>query len=227
MNYSIRIPNRIEILSFQEKMLHWYHENGRKFVWRKPTATSYEKLIAELLLQRTRAEIVDLFFCTFIEKFPSWMELAETKESEIEAFLRPIGLSKRRAKSIHELSVAMVARDGLFPKDRMELEKLPGIGQYMASAIRLLLFNEPEPLLDINMQRVLERNFGPRKLSDIRYDPYLQELSRFVIAVENPIHINFAILDFSAIICKARNPRCDGCILADNCLYFKSNRMPA
>lgn len=222
MNDSFSIPNMKVILPFQEKLLRWYHENGRSFVWRKPTATSYEKLIAELLLQRTKAELVNSFFCKFIEKFPSWMDLADAKESEIEEFLRPIGLSKRRAKSLHELSVAIVARGGLFPKDRIELEMLPGIGQYMASAIRLLIFNEPEPLLDINMQRILERNFGPRKLSDIRYDPYLQELSRIVVGVDNPVHMNFAILDLSAIICKARKPRCEVCILADNCLYFKS-----
>lgn len=173
MNDSLSLPIKELIAPFQIRMLRWYYENGRSFIWRDATATSYEKLIAELLLQRTKAELVNSFFCKFVEKFPSWIELAATDESEIEVFLRPIGLSRRRAKSLHELSVAMIARGGLFPKDRIELEMLPGIGQYLASAIRLLIFNEPEPLLDVNMQRVLERNFGPRKLSDIRYDPYL------------------------------------------------------
>lgn len=222
MNTSFSIPNANEILLFQEKLLHWYHINGRIFIWREPTATQYEKLIAELLLQRTKAELVNSFISKFLEKFPSWIELAHAKESEIEVFLRPIGLSQRRAKSLHDLSVVLVARGELFPKEHVELEMLPGVGQYIANAIRLLILNEPEPLLDVNMQRVLERNFGPRKLSDIRYDPCLQELSKIVITVDNPVHMNFAILDFAALICKARKPMCDVCILAKNCLYFKA-----
>jgi len=79
----------------------------------------------------------------------------------------------------------------------------------------------PKPLLDVNMARVLERYFGPRQLTDIRYDPYLQNLSHQVVNHENSKQINWAILDFAALICKSRNPKCVTCFLSAGCKYYK------
>ncbi len=220
---SKKLPKKTSILKFQKIILAWYGKHGRIFPWRNLSATSYEKIIAEILLQRTKAETVAAFFPLFIEKFPSWEKLAEAQEKDIQDLIKPIGLWRQRAYSLHALSVKMVERDGVFPLERADLEKLPGVGQYIASAIRIFIYNQIEPLLDINMQRVLERNFGERELADIRYDPYLQELSRLVVNCEKPIELNFGILDFAAGVCKARNPNCKDCILNDHCQHFLCN----
>jgi A/G-specific adenine glycosylase len=71
------------------------------------------------------------------------------------------------------------------------------------------------------MARVLERFFGPRKMADIRYDTYLQKLSSKIVNLENAKQINWAILDFAAIICKANNPQCVSCPIRQKCIFYK------
>jgi A/G-specific adenine glycosylase len=97
---------------------------------------------------------------------------------------------------------------------------LPGVGQYIASAVLVTFFEQDEPLLDATMARVLERIFGRRKLVDIRYDPYLQVLSRRVIAGSQRLKLNWALLDLGALVCKQDRPQCPECPLKQNCKYY-------
>ena len=115
----------------------------------------------------------------------------------------------------------MVKRNGRLPKDREELESIPFMGQYIANSVELVIFDQPSPLVDVNMSRVLERFFGSRKLADIRYDPYLQELSYKIVEHESAKEINWAILDFAALICKPK-PLCLICPIALKCNFFKN-----
>lgn len=209
-----------KIILFQRELLGWYEKNGRNFPWRKNTVSIYEVIIAELLLQRTRAETIARFYDDFIKKYPSWKALACADENELKNFLKPIGMWQQRSKVFIALAREMVKRNWSFPRDRKDIEELPGIGQYITNAILLFYYNIPQPLLDVNMARVLERVFGPRQLADIRYDPYLQKLSLEVIKCEKPREMNWAILDFAAIICRSRSPRCKECPLKSTCLYF-------
>jgi A/G-specific adenine glycosylase len=132
----------------------------------------------------------------------------------------PIGLYRQRAKRLKSLASEMVKRKGKLPKDRADLESIPFMGQYIANAVELIIHNKPSPLVDVNMARVLERYFGKRKMADIRYDPYLQELSYKVVNHPKAKEINWAILDFAALICKARIPMCNNCLLKENCSFY-------
>lgn len=206
----------------QSNLLTWYHFYGRHFPWRNKSCNNYEKIIAEILLQRTRAETIACFYSEFLSEYPYWRKLARANIDDLERFLRPVGLWRRRAKSILELSREMTKRNGRFPINRQEIERMPGIGQYLANAILLLCHGEPEPLLDSNMARVLERVFGPRKLADIRYDPYLQELARNVVTCIDSVNMNFALIDFSALVCTLRNPNHAQCPLSSYCKFLKN-----
>jgi A/G-specific adenine glycosylase len=207
---------------FQENILEWYKSNGRKFPWRRKGLTHYEYVIAEVLLQRTKAETIAKFYPLFLREFPNWKALANANIKKIEKYLIPVGLYRQRSKRLMGLAEEMFRRNGRLPKDRQELESIPCIGQYIANAVELVIFNEPSPLVDVNMARVLERYFGERKMADIRYDPYLQSLSYKIVNHENAKKINWAVLDFAALICKARNPIHDICPLREHCDYFKS-----
>ncbi len=208
------------IVELQGKLLQWYYTNGRKFPWRNKGLSNYQLVIAETLLQRTKAETVSKFFLKFIQEFPSWQSLANAEQDVIEEYLKPIGLYRQRAKRLKLLAIEMVRRNGRLPKDRVELESIPFLGQYIANAIELIIFNEPSPLIDVNMSRVLERYFGERKMADIRYDPYLQELSYKVVNHSNAKEINWAILDFAALVCKSQKPLCEICFLKSKCNFY-------
>lgn len=208
------LPTQREtLLEFRRRLLAWYANNGRNFPWRWRSASKYKMVISELLLQRTRAETVANFFDTFISRYPSWKKLAKANESEIGQVIQPIGLWKRRAQTLKQLATVMAKRNGRFPRIRAEIEALPGVGQYIANAILLLCHGEAQPLIDANMARVLERVFGPRKLADIRYDPYLQDLTFEVVQCKEAKELNWAILDLAASKCLPKKPKCNTCPL--------------
>ena len=212
-----RLPTSQAIAQLRRRLLQWFDRHGRNFPWRKASLSNYKYIVAELLLQRTRAETVASFFPAFVEEFPSWKQLGSASIGRLQRYLQPIGLWRRRAVSIKALGLAMAKTNGRFPRDREGIEALPGIGQYIANAVLLFCHGVPEPLLDVNMARILERVFGPRKLADIRYDPYLQELARKVVHCKTPAKLNWAILDLAATTCLIRNPRCNDCPLAPMC----------
>jgi len=217
-NISIR-----ELREFQRKLTSWSRSNLRTFPWRKKSYSKYQLVVAEVLLQRTKAETVAAFLPVFFKKYSSWKKLAVTTRKQLEKDLQPIGLSKQRAPRLLALAQIIAKHGGRLPREREQIDKLPAIGQYIANAIELVCFERPKPLLDVNMARVLERYFGPRKLADIRYDPYLQELARRVVDCKAPLVINWAILDFAALVCKSRNPLCEKCCLNKRCLFHKQD----
>lgn len=210
----------LKVKYLQENLLAWYKISGRKFYWRKKGLSQYQYIIAEVLLQRTKAETIAKFYPLFIQEFPSWISLANVELSTIETFLKPIGLYTQRALRLQNLAKEMVKRNGRLPRDRNDLESIPFMGQYIANAVELIIFNDPSPLVDVNMARVIERFFGPRKMADIRYDPYLQDLSYKIVYHPQAKYINWAVLDFAALICQAKIPKCQICLLCSACKFI-------
>lgn len=209
---------------FQSKILKWFEQNGRSFPWRKETASNYVRIISEVLLQRTRAETVANFFPKFIKKYPSWKSLGEATQEDLQEKLRPLGLYKQRGSRLFKLAQEMKKRNGRFPSNRADVEEMSMMGQYITNAYELFVLKHPSPLLDVNMARVLERYFGPRILVDIRYDPYLQELAKRIVTHSRSKEINWAILDYGAVICKTK-PKCFECMFNNNCNHIINERV--
>ena len=220
---SAMIYDKPSIQNFQKKILRWYEENGRSFPWRKPDASNYEKIISEVLLQRTKAKFVARFFPIFLSKYPSWESLAESTVEELEETLTAIGMQKQKAQRLFQLAQDLKTKKGIFPKERSQVEEMPGMGQYITNAYELFILKKPAPLLDVNMVRLLERIYGERKLTDIRRDPELQELAKAIVVHPRSIEINWAILDYGAMICKALKPKCGDCIFREECNWFSKN----
>jgi A/G-specific adenine glycosylase len=204
---------------FRTALLGWWSKAKRDFPWRRKTASVYHQIVSEALLQRTRAETVAAFWPQFVKQFPSWNSIANATILEVEVALQPIGLARQRAPRLHALATFVSKTKGRFPDHRSKIEELPGVGQYIANAILSFHHGKPHPLLDVNMARVVERFFAPRRLADIRYDPYLQELTTYLVQHDRGKHINWAILDLGALICTARLPQCHRCPLAKRCCF--------
>jgi A/G-specific adenine glycosylase len=211
-----------DIEFFQDKLLVWFENNGRKFQWRTKTATNYELIISEVFLQRTKAETVSKFLSLFLKSYPSWKQLGEATETELQEITKPIGLYKQRGSRLYKLAQELKVRKGRFPKERNQVEEIPMMGQYITNAYELYILKKKSPLLDVNMARLLERFFGKRKLADIRFDPYLQTLSYRIVNVEKSKEINWAILDFASLVCKKNKPFCQECLISSKCKYCNS-----
>jgi len=215
---STNIVYESDIEFFQNKLLSWFSENGRKFPWRKNSATNYELIISEVFLQRTKAETVGKYLPVFFKRYPSWKQLGEATEEEIQNFTRPLGLYRQRGTRLYKLAQELAKRNGRFPKERNQVEEISMMGQYLTNAYELYVLKRKTPLLDVNMARLLERFFGERKMADIRYDPYLQTLAYRVVNIERSKELNWAILDYASLICKKIKPKCEACLMKTKCI---------
>lgn len=201
-------------------MVVWFAKSGRSFPWRQAGASRYFQVVSEVLLQRTKAETVAKFIPGFVSNYPSWRALARASIYDLENSLHSIGLWRRRSLVLKMLAVEIARRGGRFPSGWTELTALPGVGHYVANAILVFCHGVPAPLLDSGMARVLERCFGQRKLADIRYDPYLNELATRVVDCPTVREVNWGLLDIAAKFCKLRHPSCGECPVASLCMSF-------
>ena len=200
----------------------WFELEGRSFPWRNKSSTNYHKIVCEILLQRTRAETVSSVYQDFFKAFPSWNKIANASIEKIEKNLKPLGLWKKRARSLQSLAKVLQESRGRFPDSREEIDKLPAVGQYVGNSIELFIYGRPLPLLDTNMSRVIERYFRTRELADIRHDPWLQELSKTIITHGvDPVKLNWSILDLGGTICVPITPRCHACPIRRGCSTSK------
>lgn len=209
--------DKIRLTRMRRILSGWYINNAREFPWRAGSATTFERICVEVLLQRTRAETVSRMYGVFFDRFRSWADLAAAPIEELEGHFKLIGLWRRRARSMKALAGYAADREGRFPDAVEELAEVPAVGQYVANAILMFQHGQSRPLLDVNMARLIERHIRPRRLSDIRHDPWLQGAAHWLVRGDNPAEINWAALDFASTVCKARTPRCSDCPLSRSC----------
>lgn len=227
VQYSNIDPEDEEISRFRSNLLNWFAVNQRGFYWRTCGTSNYVKIVAEVLLQRTQAAVVSNFLPTFLAAFPDWEAIARSSEKEIGEMLRPIGLWRRRAISLLALATEITRRGGAWPLSRQELESIPAVGQYVASAVLLFEHKERAPLLDASMARLLRRYFAitPEK-ADIRYDKSLQAVAHLVLEQGDPIALNWAMLDFAALQCRKNAEGCASCALKAGCKRYLAVQDP-
>jgi len=181
----------------------------------------YERLVAEILLQKTRAENIVDVYNEFLKKYPTYRDLAVANYRELVDLLRPLGLYRNRSKNLINLGKEL-AKMGKVPDSSEELIKLPGIGPYIANAFLVFTHNRRLPIVDTNIRRVCERVFSIETKRDPRRDPETWDFVDLLMPEEQPRDFMFALLDFSAIICKKREPEHDICPVSNICNFLSS-----
>ncbi len=209
----------------RRRLLCWFARNGRSFPWRESGREPYEVVVAEILLQRTTAASVARAYSGFIERYHSWISLAHTPLEDLESALRPLGLWRQKAQAFQQLAQSMVTNGDVVPDTRKELERLPGIGPYTASAMLVLVYGRAEPLLDVNMARLLGRFLGPPEGTEAKPKRALHAHALRLVRSKRFLEVNWAALDFRALVCRASHPLCPECPLLARCQYAMA-RMP-
>lgn len=209
-----------KLADIQTRLLKWYAINGRSFPWRDKTASIYEIIVSEILLQRTRAQTVSKNYQTFFSRFPSWETLFNATEEELIVALKPFGLNKLKSARLRKLAEQMEYYEGVFPKEKDLVRELSLFGHYTTNAFELFALNKPSALLDVNMARFIERYFEPGSIKDFRYDKKVNKLAKNITNHSKSQELNWAILDFATLVCIRKNPVCEACPLNENCNYY-------
>jgi A/G-specific adenine glycosylase len=211
------LPTAAERRRFRIRLLTWYRRHGRDLPWRR-TEDPYHILVSEMMLQQTQVDRVLPKYEEWLDKFPSLEALATADEAHVAQTWRPLGynIRPRRLQAIAREAVARY--DGRLPDDEATLLSFKGIGAYTAGAIRSFAFHRRAAILDTNVARVLWRVFvgsGDAKSHATRR--HLWSISEALVPRANVFDFNQALMDFGALVCVARTPRCPGCPMARDC----------
>jgi len=209
---------------FSKLILEWWHKHKRDYPWRC-TDDPYFILIAEMLLRKTTAQQVEKIYNTFLSKYPSPEILAEADEDYLKELLRPLGMEHKRAELLKKFGLTVKeVYNGEIPSEIEELLKLPGVGMYAANAVLSFVYSKDLPLLDTNFIRVIQRVFGIKsEKTRARDDKKLWEFAQKLIPPGDSKHFNLAVLDFAALVCRAKNPKCNLCVMKEICNYYKGS----
>jgi A/G-specific adenine glycosylase len=204
---------------FSKKLLSWWRKNKRDFYWRN-TWSPYHILISEVLLHRTKAEQVAKVYTKFLQEFPSIKRLVQARDSEIRKILYPLGLHWRTLLIRKMAKEILNQYGGKIPSGKEELEQLPGVSDYISSAVRCFAFGYPEVLLDTNTVRVVGRVFGLKITDGSRRSRRFRELLESLVDKKYPREFNWAMIDFAALMCTPRGPKCPICPMKSACIYI-------
>lgn len=210
-------------MKFYNTLIYWYLQNKRDLPWRK-TKNPYFIWLSEIMLQQTRvAQGLD-YYLKFTSNFPTVFDLAKADESTVLKMWQGLGYYSR-ARNLH-FSAKQIVSDfnGAFPSTFKDIIKLKGVGDYTASAIASIAFNEPTAVVDGNVYRVLSRYFGiDTPINSSKGIKEFKELAQSLIDKSQPGTFNQAIMDFGAIQCKPKKPLCMFCPFSESCVALQKN----
>lgn len=186
----------------RRKLLLWGRANFEDFPWRTCT-NDFHALVAEILLQRTKASQVVSTYLKFIEKYPDPVSLAHASIAEVENIIRPLGL-KWRAKLLVQIGDILEKNDYKVPTEREALMHLPGVGTYISTAYLSLHRGNPQPIVDSNIVRFYGRFFGFNTGPETRRNQVVIKLAESLTPTRKTKEFNYALIDFTRKVCKPR-----------------------
>jgi A/G-specific adenine glycosylase len=202
------------------RLVKWYGENARDLPWRREP-TPYSVWVSEAMLQQTVVATVIPYFTRWMARFPDVASLAAASEREVLSLWQGMGYY-RRAQNLHRAAQAIVREHGgEVPRSRDGLLALPGIGPYMASAIRSIAFGEDEVALDANLFRVFMRLLCVEgRGTEAAVRAQVEPVAEAALPAGRSSDYNQALMDFGSLVCRPRNPACGECFLRRDCAAF-------
>ncbi|MGB1269556.1 MAG: A/G-specific adenine glycosylase [Flavobacteriaceae bacterium] len=211
--------------NISKPLIKWYLINKRELPWRK-TTDPYRIWLSEIMLQQTQVAQGLPYYLKFLEVFPSVNDLANANEEQVLKLWQGLGYYSR-ARNLHS-TAKYVAHElnGVFPNNYSELKKLKGVGDYTASAIASICYQEPKAVLDGNVFRVLSRLYGiDVPINSTEGQKLFSKLAQELLDKNQPDTNNQAIMEFGARHCTPKKPMCDSCIFNTRCLALKESKV--
>ncbi len=210
-------------LYFSKILITWYLRNKRELPWRQ-TQDPYKIWLSEIILQQTRVAQGLPYYTAFVKTYPTVHHLAKAPEEEVLKLWQGLGYYSRARNLLFTAKIVANELKGEFPDNYAYLKKLKGVGDYTASAIASICFNEPAAVVDGNVYRVLARVFNVAiPINSTHGIKYFKQLAQELLDPSQPGTYNQAIMEFGARYCVPQNPDCKSCIFNNRCEAFKND----
>ncbi|TKG88915.1 A/G-specific adenine glycosylase [Puteibacter caeruleilacunae] len=212
-------------MNFARELLEWYNIYKRDLPWRR-TKDPYKIWLSEIILQQTRVDQGNAYYHAFIEKYPDVFALANADQEEVLKLWQGLGYYSR-ARNLHFASQEIVKLyAGNFPNDHKQVLKLKGIGEYTAAAICSIAYNQPYPVIDGNVFRVLSRVFGiSAPIDTTTGKKEFKQLAEELMHQKECGAYNQALMDFGAIQCTPKKPNCSTCPFNESCYAYNNDQI--
>ncbi len=197
-------------LTPQQSLLHWYEKNGRHDLPWRTTDDPYHIYLSEIMLQQTQVKtVLERFYFPFLEQFPTLQDVADANLDDVLKKWEGLGYYTR-AKNLHN---AARQCNGVLPNNAHDLIQLSGVGRSTAHAIATFAYQEPLPILDANVKRILHRYFA----LETRDEKKLWAYAYTLFDPSNPFEFNQAMMDLGATVCLSKKPLCELCPFEESC----------
>ena len=210
-----------------ESVLTWFGDARRPLPWRSDETTSWGILVSEFMCQQTQVDRVIPRWRLWLERWPSASDLADDDVADAIRMWERLGYP-RRAAWLH--ASAVIIRDehqGEVPKSSEQLRALPGVGEYTAAAVQAFAFGMPAVVLDTNVRRVIARTLNGEAQPRAHVTNTERAQAATLLEHDRPAEWSAAVMEFGALVCKATQPRCEACPVADICRWRAAGFPPA
>jgi A/G-specific adenine glycosylase len=219
---SWRAPTPTQIARVRRKLLRWGRANFKPYAWRFET-DPWLSLVAELLLQRTRASQVEPVFLRFKRRYPTAESLVKAGGAANKKLTARLGLHQRGSFLI-AAARRVVDLGGSMPPDLETLGNLKGVGMYTKAAWLSLHRGKRAAIVDSNVARWLSRMTGQPYNRDPRGVFWIQSLADRITPQRAFCEYNYAVLDFTMSVCVPKIPQCDICPIRSDCSFGQHAR---
>lgn len=208
------------------ELVEWFARNGRPLPWREPDTSPWAILVCEVMSQQTPVARVLPAWEEWMKRWPTPRDLAEASPSEVLIAWGNLGYP-RRALRLRECGGVVAKEYGnQLPREREKLLTLPGIGPYTADAIIAFAYRERSVVLDTNIRRVLARALAGEELppKSLRKAEVARAEELVPDDGELAAQWNAAVMELGALVCTAKNPKCELCPIAEECQWLQHGR---
>ena len=219
-------PKIQAMADLRDPVLEWYDEHARELPWRSDSATPWSVMVSEFMLQQTPVSRVLPVHEAWLARWPTPAALASAPAGEAVRMWGRLGYP-RRALRLHAAATVIAAdHGGEVPAAYAELLALPGIGDYTASAIASFAFGQRHVVLDTNVRRVLARAVSGTEFAPSSVTRAERELGTGLLPDDPPTAATWAVavMELGALVCTARDPRCEECPIAQQCAWLAAGR---
>ena len=212
--------------TLSKKILAWYDNSKRNLPWRvskKSSKKLYYRLLSEFMLQQTQVKTVIPYFNKFTKKFKTLKSLSKASEKQILKLWEGLGYYRRARNLLASSKLLVKNYNSKLPNTIDEVKKLPGVGEYTANALLGLIYNQPKIAIDGNVKRVFARLINKKK-ERINFEKLILLNKKKLFSTNRNADFVEALMEFGALICKPKDPKCSVCCLNKSCKYFKSSK---